>query len=363
MTLNTTLRTAVCLLVLALAVAGCSRRTASKPVDAPLTVSVAKVEVRTLAGGIAASGLLVSREEAGVASELSGYRVAEVYVDEGAEVAKGQPLVRLDDTLLRAQIDQSKATLVQQQVAAERADAEAARVADLDNQGVLSNEAIAERRLQAKSARAAVALAQAQLNDLETREARMIVRAPVGGRVLERTVRPGDTSSPGTTLFRIARDNLVELDAEVPEAQLARVHVGDHADVELPAGAHVPGVVRMVSPRVDQATKLGRARVSLPVRPDLRPGGYGRATFVQLVRAVPAAPEKAVRYDADGASVMVVGPDDRVRRVAVRTGQRAGGWVELLQGPPPGSRVALGGSAFVLEGDSVKPAEAAGTNP
>jgi HlyD family secretion protein len=56
---------------------------------------------------------------------------------------------------------------------------------------------------------------------------------------------------------------------------------------------------------------------------------------------------------------MVVGPDDRVHRAPVRTGARAGGWVELIEGPPPGSRVALGGSAFVLEGDQVRVAPAA----
>ena len=350
-------RTAVSLIVLAAAAASlgaCSKPKQAAAPSAPLTVSVARVSVRNMQSGLTASGLLVSREEAGVASELSGYRVAEVLVDEGASVSKGQPLARLDDTLLRAQIDQSKANLAQQQVAAERAEAEAARVDGLDNQGVLSNEAIAERRLAAKSAQAAVAVAKAQLNDLETRETRMVIRAPVGGRVLERTARPGDTSSPGTTLFRIARDQLVELDAEVPEDKLADVHVGDHADVELPSGGSVAGTVRFISPRVDLATKLGRARIALPVRSDLRPGGFARAHFSQLSRPVPAVPEQAIRYDADGASAMVVGADDRVRRAGVKTGARAGGWVELIEGPPPGSRVALGGSAFVLEVDKVR---------
>jgi HlyD family secretion protein len=344
-------------IALALAVAtlsACSKPKQAKVAEAPLTVSVATVQVRAMQGGLTASGLLVSREEAGVASELSGYRVAQVFVEEGALVSRGQPLARLDDTLLKAQIDQSKANLAQQKVAAERADAEAGRVAGLDNQGVISDEAIAERRLAARSAHAVVAVAQAQLDDLATREKRMTIAAPVGGRVLERTVRPGDTSSPATTLFRISRDQLVELDAEIPEDQLAHVRPGDRADVELPSGAHVPGTVRIVSPRVDQLTKLGRARIVLPIRPDLRPGGFARAHFNQISRPVPAAPEQAIRYDADGASAMVVGADNRVRRAAVKAGARAGGWVELIEGPPPGSRVALGGSAFVLEGDQVR---------
>src|ERR1700712_394835 len=86
------------------ALAGCSKPVAPAKTDAPVTLTVARVAVRPLTGGLTASGNLVSREEAGVASELSGYRLAEVYVDEGDWVKSGQPLARLDDPLLRSQI-------------------------------------------------------------------------------------------------------------------------------------------------------------------------------------------------------------------------------------------------------------------
>jgi HlyD family secretion protein len=71
-------------------------------------------------------------------------------------------------------------------------------------------------------------------------------------------------------------------------------------------------------------------------------------------------PESALRFASSGASVMTVGGDGRVHRVPVKTGQRLGGYVELVQGPPPGTRVALGGSAFVNDGDKVQTAEASG---
>jgi len=320
----------------------------------PLTVTVAQIEKRSLAEGLTASGLLVSREEAGVTSELSGYRIADVSADEGAWVKKGQKLARLDDTLLKAQIDQQVANLNLQEVAAERAHAEADRVKGLDKQGVLSDEQISERRLAAKSADAQVAVARAALNDLRTRDQRMVITAPVSGRILERTARPGDTSSPASTLYRIARDGLVELDAEIGEADMARIAVGDRARVILPSGADVRGQVRFVSPRVDGQTKLGHARVALPVRGDLRPGGFARAIFQANAVAATTAPGPAVHYDADGAYVMTVDATNHVHRTPVKTGRRVGGYVELLDGPPAGSRVALGGAANVLEGDSVR---------
>jgi HlyD family secretion protein len=340
--------------------AGCSKPTPVKSAEAPLTLTVATVALRPLSGGVTAQGALVSREEAGVASELAGYRIAEVYVDEGAYVKKGQPLAKLDDTLLRAQIAQAEANYQQQLVAGQRAQAEADRVKGLDNAGVLSMEQISERRLSAKGAQAQVAVAKAQLDDLKVRDASLIIRAPVSGRVLERNARPGDTSALATTLFRIARDGLVEFDAEVSQADLGGVTVGEPVQVDLPSGAKVMGHVRFISPRVDAQTGLGHVRVALPVRDDLRPGGFARGAFQSASRPLPTVPESAIHFDANGPSVMVIDDQDRVRRAPIRTGQRAQGYVQLLQGPPVGARVALGGGAFVLDGDKVRVASQSG---
>jgi len=309
------------------------------------TVSVGSVETRPLGGGVEASGLLVSREEAAVGSELTGYRVARLYADEGDWVRAGQPLAQLDDTLLRAQIDQQAAVTAQAQ-------AEAARVSGLDGQGVLSQEQIETRRYQAKAQEAA-------LKELRTRAARMTITSPVGGRVLQRGVQPGQIAGGGTTpWFTIARDGLVELDAEVNEADLGGIRTGQSVQVSLPAGQSITGVVRLISPRVDSNNRLGKVRVRLPVRPDLRPGGFGRATFGASGAPVTAIPESAIRYEADGLFVMTVDSNNRAHQTAVKIGQKGGGWAQLVQGPPAGTRIVLGGASFVTDGDVVRPAPA-----
>jgi HlyD family secretion protein len=352
--------------------------------EAARAVRVARVETRPLQGGLAVSGVLVAREEAAVGTEIAGYRIARVLADEGQYVRQGQTLAVLDPTLINADVTtqqaqvaraqaavaQAEAALQQSQVQAAQAQGEAARVAGLDGQGVLSQEAIEARRSAAASARASVgsaqaavnaaradaAAARAQLQQIQTRRARTSIASPVAGRVLERTARPGDIAGVGTPLFRIARGGLVELDAEVPEALLARVNPGTPAEVSLPGGGSVTGSVRYIDPSIDPQTRLGRARIALPAREDLRIGGFARATISEGGRAVRAVPETAVRFTAEGASVYVVGAQDRrVHRVSVRTGEHAGGFVELLEGPPEGAMVILGGSAFVLEGDTVTP--------
>jgi HlyD family secretion protein len=348
-------------LTAALALAACSKAPAptAGPPGGIRTVRVAVVEYRPLRGGLESSGILVSREEAAVNAEqlLGGYRVLKVFVEPDAYVRQGQPLAQLDDTLLRSQIAQAAAMVAQQKVAADQADLQARDVEGLDKAGVLSKEQIDQRRFQARSAHALLDAQIAQLHDLQTREARMIIRAPVSGLVLTRNVRPGDiaTASGTTPMFTLARDGLVELDAQVAEGDMLGLHVGDAVSVKLPDGSTVNGSVRLIEPSVDPQTKLGKVHVQLPVNRDLRPGGFGRASFTGLTRTVSTVPETAIRYDADGASVMMVGAGDHVRQVPVKTGAHEGGYVELAQGPPAGSRVLLGSSAFVLPGDVVHP--------
>lgn len=341
--------------------AGCEKKVAETARDQARSVTVVSVEPREIQGGLVASGSLVPREDTAIFPQITGYRVAEVLVDEGSTVKAGQPLARLDDTLLRAQLDQQIALAKQENVAAERADAEAARVKGLDTKGILAQEQIDTRRYAAVSAHAQAAAQAAAVHDVQTREALMTVRSPYDGLVIERNVRPGDMSatSAANPWFRIAKNSQVELAADVGEESLDKMRVGMPVQVTLADGVKVIGRIRLVSPRVDATTKLGRVKVALPVRPDIRSGGFASATFLGFTRSALSVPETAVRYDADGAAVMVVGSDDRVARIPVTTGQRGAGYVELLTGPPAGARVVEKAGAMLVPGDVVRPVNAA----
>jgi HlyD family secretion protein len=117
--------------------------------------------------------------------------------------------------------------------------------------------------------------------------------------------------------------------------------------------------VRLISPQIDPQTKLGEVRILLPVRGDIRAGGFARALFTDASGMALVVPETAVRYDADGASVMTVTDKNRVRRVLVQTGQRGAGYVQLLRGPPAGTRVVKNAAAFLLDNDLIRPVEGA----
>ena len=345
-------------LVAATPLAGCGKKAPVKETEdqRARTVRVVQVASRPIVGAVTADGALLPREEAAVLPEVNGYQVSKVLADEGQFVKAGQPLVQLDRSLITAQLAQQKALAAQAEAQADQAEAQATRVKGLDSEGVLSTEQIEQRRFQARAARAQATAQAAGARDIETRAGKLTVVAPVSGLILERNVRPGDLSAAaGTPWFRMARDGEVELKAELAESDLSRVRIGQKVRVTLTNGAVADGTVRIVSPQLSAQTKLGSVRVHLPVRSDIRSGGYGRAQFIDAQGEGLAVPETAIRYDADGASVMTVGSDNKVKRVAVITGSRGSGLVALVKGPPAGSMVVLNAAAFLLDGDKVRP--------
>lgn len=354
------IRTPLLLIAMTLA-SGCAEKSSTSEAAAaasPRTVQFVTVADRPLDGGLSVSGQLTAREEAAVAPQLSGYQISRVLVDQGETVRQGQALAVLDDTLLQAEVAQQAAAVAQQRVAVEQAEAQATRVKGLESSGVLSAEAIAERGLAARTARAQLAQSQAQLRGQQVRERLMTIRAAVSGRILERTARPGDVAATGTILFRIARDGQVELNAEVPERSMTLLRIGDLAEVTLADGSEVAGRIRLIGSEIDAQTRLGRARIRLPVRDDIRVGGFAKAELRPQAGSARAVSESAVRYGARGASVTVIGAGNKVISMPVKIGRRGGGLVELVGGPAVGTRVLLGAQSFVLDGDVVTPVTA-----
>jgi HlyD family secretion protein len=362
MTIRPSHRTIYTLALAVVCLAGCGKppdpKTSNANQIAIPTVTVTRIVELPIAETLTASGILLPREEAAVAPEVAGYQVASVLVEEGAQVTRGQVLAQLDAELLLSKIDQAKAALAQATAVAEQASAEADRVKNFDSRNVMSAEQIATRRYQARTTAAAVEVNRAQLAELLAQQRRLDIRAPVDGIVLERNVRPGDVASLTQPMFRIAREGLIELDAEVPEPVLSRIALGDKATVTLPSGAALPGTVRLISPRVDPQTKLGRVRVALAPDPQLRVGGYARVAFTQPAVPVPAVAEKAVQWEATGPWLIALDDHNRAHLLSVRTGARNEGYVVLEQGPPVGTVIAMGSGVSLLEGDQVNPVEA-----
>src|SRR5207244_9028622 len=100
---------------------------------------------------------------------------------------------------------------------------------------------------------------EAQRRGLGWRRGRTEVTAPADGIVSRRMARIGGyAAGAAEPMFRIVANGEVELDAEITETRMASVKVGQPARVEVAGVGQVAGTVRLVSPEVDKATRLGR---------------------------------------------------------------------------------------------------------
>ncbi|MEW6255919.1 MAG: efflux RND transporter periplasmic adaptor subunit [Pseudomonadota bacterium] len=350
-----------------------------------LAVSVTHPQRRELSDTLLVTGSLLPREEIQVGPEIEGYRLVELLAEVGDKVEKGQVLARLSRDMLDVQLAQNtanaakaKATIAQQkaqldQTLAQEAEASSAvdRTRQLRKSGVASQEQLDEREravkvaiAQVAAAREALVAAEADANyvaaqgaEIQLRLARTDIRAPEAGVVLARTARIGAIvlSTRSDPLFTIARDGAVDLDAEVPEASMARLKVGQTAKVT-PAGFSHPveGQVRLIAAQVDKSTRLGEVKIALADDPHLRPGTYGRGVVELGRREALTVPLSSVMFDAEGAYVMLV-EDGMVRERRVAAGLKGHGLVEITSGLKPQDVVVVRAGGFLREGDRVRP--------
>ncbi len=328
-----------------LALGGCSGKTASKK-DAPpppahaSTVNFAVVTETTAPESIVGSGTVSAWQDVPVGAETGGLTAVALLVDEGQSVAQGQPLLKMDDVLLQAQLKQAQASATQAQRAYNRAK-------ELYDKGYLSAAALDQAEATQATTAAALATAQTQLS-LAT------VRAPVGGIVTERKAVLGQIVQQGAELFRIVRDGRVELNMQVVENDLHHITAGMPATVTSESTGTVTGTVRVVTPQVDPSTRLGFARISVPWSSGLRPGMFGQGRIEAGNQTVMTAPPGAVVYSANTPGVFVAAADGKVHFHKVVLGEHVGNDIVIKDGVAPGDRVVTTGAGFLNDGDTVK---------
>ncbi len=346
-------------------------------------VTVSEVSLRDFTETVFATGSLIAREEILVLAEVEGLRIVDIRAEEGDRVAKGDILARLERETLSSQLAQNTALLnradaaiaqaesqiVEAQASVVETEAALKRAKPLQSSGYLSESLLDQREASAKTARARLVSARdglalatadkariaAERRELEWRLQKTDIEAPKAGIVSKRTARLGAIASAvGEPLFRIIENGEIEFDAEIPEARIGSVKVGQPAEVDVAGSAIVSGKVRRISPAIDPMTRLGRARIFIGDNPDLRIGSFAKGSIETATGRGLAVPAPAILYSASGPSVQRV-VDGRVQTVSVKTGLTAAGFVEIRKGLSAGDIVVAKAGTFLRDGDAVKP--------
>ncbi len=267
------------------------------PAVAPPSISVVKAERRPIVASVPVTGTLVPRETVSVGADVEGLRIEALLVDEGDTVTAGQVLARLATDLVDADLSRATAQIARADAAitqagalveeAESANTEAAnalqRTRALSAKGIVGQDILDQRVSAAAaatarlaSARQGIALAQADRasaeadkRSLELRRSKAEIKAPTDGLVLARTARLGAVvSAAAGPLFEIARDGLIELDAEVSETSSAGSRRASRPPSPCPAATRPPPA-RCASSRPRSTRRRGSAACGSPCR--LRP--------------------------------------------------------------------------------------------
>ena len=193
--------------------------------------------------------------------------------------------------------------------------------------------------------------------ETRARNARLDVRAPVSGYVLERNVETGQTVSAGSgILFRIAKDGQLELQAKLSEDDLGQVAVGIPATVT-PVGTDriFNGNIWQIAPMIDAQSRQGMARIALPFDKALRPGGFASVEIKAGAMTAPVLPESAVQTGREGSFVYIVGKDNKVKQRPVKVGSVTANGLIIEQGLDGTERVVLYAGGFLNPDEMINP--------
>jgi RND family efflux transporter MFP subunit len=332
---------------------------ASAPAGKPaLSVTVTQPQRSTIARRIAANGNVAAWQEASIGAEVNGLRLAEVRVNVGDTVKRGQVLATFAADTVAAELAQLKASMAEAEATLAEAGANAQRARELQSTGALSAQQIAQYLTAERTAQARLDAQRAAVKAQQVRLAQASVVAPDHGVISARSATVGAVPPPGTELFRMIRQGRLEWRAEVAASDLARIKPGQAATVTPAGGEPVKGVVRMVAPTVDAQSRNGLVYVDLPAPGPAKAGMFARGEFEIGAQPGLTLPQGAVVLREGFSYVLRVGPDSKVVQTKVALGARSGDRVEIVSGLEADARVVASGGAFLGDGDLVRVVDA-----
>jgi HlyD family secretion protein len=290
-----------------------------------------KIDQGTIAQTVSANGTLNPVTLVSVGTQVSG-TITELYVDFNDQVKAGQVLMKLDDALLRAALQQSEANYASAQSGLLLAKSNVDRIAPLAKEGFVSQQELDQTRQALKDAQAKVAQTRAQVEKDRTNLGYAVIRSPVSGVVVSRAVDQGQTVAASFNtpeLFKIARDlSEMQIDAYFAEADIGYISVGMPVTFRVDAftGKRFKGSVKQI--RLNPKTESNVVSYNVVVAVEnpegkLLPGMTAYVDIkVQEKKNVLRVPNTALRFKPANDAV-VIKAEETQRSTTERTGDTA----------------------------------------
>ena len=316
---------------------------ASPKATASLTVTSALPRRVSWTDTLETSGAIAAWQEASVGAQIGGYQLADVRVNVGDQVTKGQVLARFDPDLLRADADQLQANY-------DQAAANEKRALALEKVDAIAAQSVLQAVTTAKVALAMLAAKKLQLRYTD-------VVAPDNGVISARTATMGAVVPVGQELFRLIRQNRLEWRGELTAAQLVQIAAGQHITLALPDGSEAVATVRQIAPSLDGTSRLGTVYADIPPGSHARAGMYANGHVALAQTPALIIPSQAVVMRDGRNYVLTLADESATPRVALRevtTGRHQGSDVEITSGLSGDAPVVVKGAGFLNDNDHVR---------
>ncbi len=207
-------------------------------------------------------------------------------------------------------------------------------------------------------ARANAAEIQGNIKRLQTQIDQTFIKAPIDGLITRRDIHIGDIAAAGKTMFLMARDNRLEIKAQVPESDLRLVQPGQAVSISSSfLGADkIEGHVREISPLVDFDTRLATVRIDVPNNCGLKPGMYAEGHINVGKYLALTVPSQAV-ISRDEKNTVFVLHKNRVESRPVSISNRDNNFVQISSGLQDKESIIIDGAGFLKDGDYVSVAD------
>lgn len=338
--------------------------------DKGARVGVDRVVSEPLSQTMPVLGRFVARQSGPVAALVSG-PVAEVLVDVGDRVEKGDVLVRLSTDvtvgirdLREAELSEKKAALGTAEAQLTQAKQDLARIESLKKSAAFSQASFETKRADVArfeslvaEANASITRAQANLDLAELDIRRSEIRAPFSGVVVARQAMAGAYVNTGAPVVSLVNDRDMEIEVDVPADRLAGLIPGRSVRSRLDNGHNVMAVVRSIIPTENALTRTRPVRFSPQIAGD-RPAQFATDQSVTVMLPV-GEPRDVVSVSKDALIargtdyIVYVVEDGKAQLRQVEIGEAVGPRFEVVSGLVPGDIVVTRGNERLRSGDAV----------
>lgn len=285
---------------------------------------VVRLAPHRLSVELAMPGIVQAFNQATVRSKLSA-EVRRLPVREGDRVAAGQVIAEFDTAQLRNQLAERQATLESARATLAQTERTRASNAQLVKQSFISQNAFDTADDAFRAQAAAVQAAEAQVAQTQLLLSDAVVRAPIAGQVAKRFVQPGEKVPFDAPLLHIVDLSRLEVQAQAPVADVARIAEGAEVEVEIEglAGRPYPGRIDRINPTTEAGSRMIAVYILLPNDDGRLRGGMFARVRLQIggEAAVPSLPVTAVQDDRGQRYVWIIA-DGKLARRNVGTGVR-----------------------------------------